>query len=204
MATAGRPAALVAALLGAVLLHGTARAEPQASAGVTVGLAGIGLDRQLWDSTVFHVGLRGDVLFGRAANADFGVGPYAEVLTHAFDEIQTGVGVSVLAPIHDTFPLVLSTGAYGRWSGDARGVEPGIAAAIFWGGRSYNFHSRYGMSTGLLAQGRFGLGGSKETAVVLAAQLDLALLALPFVYLFEAAKGPSPEAAPVRRAKPAP
>ncbi|MDC0683776.1 MULTISPECIES: hypothetical protein [Sorangium] len=204
MATAGRPAALVAALLGALLLHGTARAEPQASAGVTVGLAGVGLDRQLWDSTVFHVGLRGDVLFGRAANADFGVGPYAEVLTHAFDEIQTGAGVSVLAPIHDTFPLVLSTGAYGRWSGDARGVEPGIAAAIFWGGRSYNFHSRYGMSTGLLAQVRFGLGGSKETAVVLAAQLDLALLALPFVYLFEAAKGPSPEAAPVRRAKPAP
>jgi hypothetical protein len=81
-------------------------------------------------------------------------------------------------------------------------VEPGIAAAIFWGGRSYNFHSRYGMSTGLLAQVRFGLGGSKETAVVLAAQLDLALLALPLVYLFEAAKGPSPEAAPVRRARP--
>jgi len=203
MATAGRPAALVAALLGAVLLHGTARAEPQASAGVTVGLAGVGLDRQLWDSTVFHLGLRGDVLFGRAANDDFGVGPYAEVLTHAFDEIQTGAGVSVLAPIHDSFPLVLSTGVYGRWSDDARGVEPGIAAALFWGGRSYNFHSRYGMSTGLLAQGRFGLGGSKETAVVLAAQLDLALLALPFVYLFEAAKGPSPEAAPVRRARPA-
>ncbi|WP_437546861.1 hypothetical protein WME97_43645 [Sorangium sp. So ce367] len=203
MATAGRPAALVATLLGAVLLHGAARAEPQASAGVTVGLAGVGLDRQLWDSTVFHLGLRGDVLFGRAANDDFGVGPYAEVLTHAFDEIQTGAGVSVLAPIHDSFPLVLSTGAYGRWSDDARGVEPGIAAAIFWGGRSYNFHSRYGMSTGLLAQGRFGLGGSKETAVVLAAQLDLALLALPFVYLFEAAKGPSPEAAPVPRARPA-
>ncbi|WP_437742425.1 hypothetical protein WMF39_43945 [Sorangium sp. So ce1504] len=203
MATAGRPAALVAALLGAVLLHGTARAEPQASAGVTVGLAGVGLDRQLWDSTVFHLGLRGDVLFGRAANDDFGVGPYAEVLTHAFDEIQTGAGVSVLVPIHDSFPLVLFTGAYGRWSDDARGVEPGIAAAIFWGGRSYNFHSRYGMSTGLLAQGRFGLGGSKETAVVLAAQLDLALLALPFVYLFEAAKGPSPEAAPVHRARPA-
>ncbi|WP_437975155.1 hypothetical protein WMF11_45075 [Sorangium sp. So ce295] len=203
MATAGRPAALVATLLGVVLLHGAARAEPQASAGVTVGLAGVGLDRQLWDSTVFHLGLRGDVLFGRAANDDFGVGPYAEVLTHAFDEIQTGAGVSVLAPIHDSFPLVLSTGAYGRWSDDARSVKPGIAAAIFWGGRSYNFHSRYGMSTGLLAQGRFGLGGSKETAVVLAAQLDLALLALPFVYLFEAAKGPSPEAAPVPRAGPA-
>ena len=122
------------------------------------------------------------------------------MLTHAFDEIQAGAGVSVLAPIHDAFPLVLSTGAYGRWSDDARGVEPGIAAAIFWGGRSYNFHSRYGISAGLLAQVRFGLGGSKETAVVLAAQLNLALLALPFVYLFEAAKGPSLEAAPVPHA----
>ncbi len=204
MATAGRPAALIAALLGVVLVHGTARAEPQASVGVTLGLAGAGLERRLWDTTVFHAGLRGDVLFGRTANDDFGVGPYAEVLTHAFDELQAGAGVAGLVPVLDSFPLVLSAGMYGRWSDDAKAVEPGIAAAAFWGVRSYNFHSRYALSTGLLAQMRLGLGDSRETAVVLAAQVDLALLGLPFVYLFNAMKGPSPEAAPVRRVEATP
>ncbi|WP_437621859.1 hypothetical protein [Sorangium sp. So ce1151] len=200
MATAARPAALIAALLGVVLAHRTARAEPQASAGVTLGVAGAGLERRLWDATVFHAGVRGDVLFGRSANDDVGVGPYAEVLTHAFDEIQVGAGISALAPVLDVLPLVLSTGVYGRWSLDADALEPGVAAAVFWGGRSYNFHSPYAMSTGLLAQVRLGLGPSRETSVVLAAQLDVTLLALPFVYAINALKGPSPDAAPVRRA----
>ncbi len=198
MATARRPAALILAFLGAALLPGTARAEPQASAGVTLGIAGVGLERRAWDKTVFHAGLRGDVLFGRAGNDDFGIGPYAEVLTHAFDEIQLGAGASVLAPVLDSFPVVLSTGVYGRWSGDAQGLEPGFAAALFWGGRSYNFHSPYVMSNGLLAQMRLGLGASKETAVVLAAQLDLTVLGLPFVWLVNVIKGPSPEASSVR------
>ncbi|KYF62823.1 hypothetical protein [Sorangium cellulosum] len=204
MATAVRPALPVAALLGIVLAHGTARAEPQASVGVTLGVAGAGLDRHLWDTTLFHAGMRGDVLFGRAANDELGVGPYVELLTHAFDEIQLGAGISALAPILDVFPLVVSTGLYGRWSEDAEGPEPGVAAALFWGGRSYNFHSSYSMSTGLLAQMRIGLGASKETSIVLAAQLDVALLGLPFVYAINAIKGPSPEAAPVRRAEAAP
>ncbi|XXT18714.1 hypothetical protein WME94_51655 [Sorangium sp. So ce429] len=200
MATAARPAALIAALLGVVLAHRTARAEPQASAGVTLGVAGAGLERRLWEATVFHGGVRGDVLFGRASNDDFGVGPYAEVLTHAFDEIQVGAGISALAPVLDVLPLVVSTGVYGRWSEEAAALEPGVAAAVFWGGRSYNFHSPYAMSTGLLAQMRLGLGPSRETSVVLAAQLDVTLLALPFVFAINALKGPSPEAAPVRRA----
>ncbi|WP_433930960.1 hypothetical protein AB3662_42925 [Sorangium cellulosum] len=204
MATAVRPALSVAALLGIVLAHGTARAEPQASVGVTLGAAGAGLDGHLWDTTLFHAGMRGDVLFGRAANDEFGVGPYAEVLTHAFDEIQLGAGISALAPVLELFPLVVSTGLYGRWSEDAEALEPGVAAAVFWGARSYNFHSSYSASAGLLAQVRIGLGDSKETSVVLAAQLDVALLGLPFVYAINALKGPSPEAAPVRRAESAP
>lgn len=193
----------MAALLAVVLVPSAVRAEPQASAGVTVGVAGAGLERRLWDATLFHAGLRGDVLFGRKGNGDFGVGPYAEVLTHGFDDLQVGAGVSALAPILDSFPLILSTGIYGR-SGGAHGLEPGIAAALFWGARSHNFHAPYGMSSGLLAQMRFGLGASKETAVVLAAQLDVAVLGLPLVLLINAIKGPSAEAAPVRRTEPTP
>jgi hypothetical protein len=119
-------------------------------------------------------------------------------MTHAFDELQFGGGLAVLLPVHDTFPLVLSGGLYGRRGGDDFGVEPGVAGSLFWGSRSYNYHSIYGMSGGLLAQVRVGLGDSREASVVLAAQLDLALLGIPAVFLFNWIRGPSREAAPIR------
>jgi len=186
---------VVPALLAAAA---PARAEPQGTAGLTVGAAGVGVDRALWDATVFHLGLRGDVLFGRDANADFGVGPYAELLTHAFDELQLGGGASVLLPVLDSFPIVLSGGLYGKLGDDGFGFEPGVTGALFWGSRSYNFHARYVMSAGLLAEMRVGLGDSKETSVVVGAQLDLALMSIPVVFLINAVRGDSPEAAPVR------
>jgi len=176
----------------------SARAEPQATAGLTIGAAGVGFDRRIWESTAFHLGLRGDVIFGRRNNADFGVGPYVEVLTHAFDEIQFGGGVSTLVPVLDPFPLVVSVGAYGRKGDDAFGLEPGVVGSLFFGSRSYNFHSNYVMTAGLLAEMRYGLGPSKETSIVLGAQLDLAALGLPFVFLINAIRGPSGEADPVR------
>jgi hypothetical protein len=50
----------------------------------------------------------------------------------------------------------------------------------------------------VLAQGRVGLGSSRETSIVLGAQLDLGFLTLPVVLLINAAKGESSEAAPLR------
>lgn len=195
-----RPSRFTAALAGLALctVVGAARAEPQASVGLTLGAAGEGYDRQWWKRTAFHLGLHGDILFGRRANSDFGIGPYAEVLTHAFDSIQFGGGVSGLLPVLDTFPIVLSAGAYGRKGSDKYGVEPGVVGELFWGARSYNFHSKYGLSGGLLAQLRYGLGPSKETAIVIAAQVDVGLLVLPIMFLVTAARGGSSEAAPVR------
>ncbi len=133
-----------AAALG-LLAHGTpARADPQVSVGLTIGAAGEGLDYQFWKRrTAFHLGLHGDVLFGRRSTTDFGVGPYVEIMTHAFDEVQFGGGVSGLMPVIDSFPIVLSAGAYGRKGPEGFGVEPGVAGELFWGARSYNFHSRY-------------------------------------------------------------
>jgi hypothetical protein len=177
-----------------------ARAEPQASVGLTIGAAGEGYDHQFWKRrTAFHLGFHGDVLFGRSSTSDFGVGPYAEIFTHAFDEVQFGGGVSGLLPILDTFPMVLSFGGYGRRAKDKFGVEPGIAGELFWGSRSYNFHSNYVLSGGLLAQLRYGLGPSRETSIVIAAQVDLGLLALPFLFLYTAVKGASGEAAPIQK-----
>ena len=184
--------------LASLALARPSRAEPQASVGLTLGAAGEGYDRHLWKRTAFHLGLHGDVLFGRGNTSDFGVGPYAEILTHAFDELQVGGGVSVLLPVLDAFPLVLSTGAYARKGSDRFHVEPGLAGELFWGARSYNFHSSYVLSGGLLAQLRYGLGPSRETSIVLAAQVDLGVLVLPVLFLITAARGSSAAAAPLR------
>ena len=147
-------------MLAAVLLAAPAQADPQATVGLTMGAAGAGLNRSIWQATAFHLGVHGDVLFGRERNADFGIGPYAELLTNGFDEIQFGGGLSGLLPVLDTFPIVLSAG--------------------------------------LIGQLRYGLGPSKETSIVVGAQVDFAILTLPFVFLINAARGGSSETAPVK------
>jgi hypothetical protein len=202
-----------AAVVGALVLapSAAAQADPQATVGLTVGAAGAGLNRSIWQGTAFHLGIHGDVLFGRERNSDFGIGPYAEVLTNGFDEIQFGGGVSGLLPILNTFPLVLSLGGYGRAAGGygrgpiifggATGVielEPGLAAELFFGSRSYNFHAPYVMTAGLIGQMRYGLGPTRETSIVVGAQVDFAILSLPFVFLINAIRGGSPETDPVR------
>jgi hypothetical protein len=196
---------LVGALM--VLLRASpAAADPQATVGLTMGVAGAGVDRAIWKTTAFHLGIHGDVLFGRASNADFGIGPYAEVLTNGFDEVQFGGGVSGLLPVLDTFPIVLSAGAYGRAAAAPSiglqsggfGLEPGLAGGVFFGSRSFNFHAPYVMTAGLIGQLRYGLGPSKETSIVVGAQVDFAILTLPFVFLINAARGGSSETSPVR------
>lgn len=167
-------------------------AEPQGTAGLTVGAAGRGYDDDYFHEPAFHVGLRGDVMFGRGGVDDVGVGPYAEVLTHAFDEIQFGGGASLLIPILDSTPLVLSVGPYARYSLFVE-LEPGIASSVFFGSRSYNFSSNYVMSLGFIAQARVGLGATHETSFVFGLQVDLGFAALPFMFLAEAMSGGSPE-----------
>jgi hypothetical protein len=53
------------------------------------------------------------------------------------------------------------------------------------------------MSAGLVGQLRYGFGPSDETAIIIAAQLDLAAMSLPFIYLYKVIAGPSSETAPV-------
>jgi len=147
----------------------------------------------LWQTTQFHLGLRGDVLFGRTGTHGFGAGPYTEVLTDGFDEIQAGFGGELLIPVLDSVPVVVSAGPYGRLGPGGFGVEPGVATSLFWGGRSYNFNANYVMAFGLLTQLRCGFGPSKETTIILGVQLDLAFLSLPLVYAVDAARGGSRE-----------
>ena len=188
--------ALLGSLMVLVPAH-PAAADPQATVGLTMGAAGAGLNRSIWQTTAFHLGVHGDVLFGRSRNSDFGIGPYAELLTNGFDEIQFGGGISGLVPVFDTFPIVLSAGAYGRQATGGFGLEPGLTGEIFFGSRSFNFHAPYVMTAGLIGQIRYGLGASKETSIVVGAQVDFAILTLPFVFLINAARGGSSETAAV-------
>ena len=60
---------------------------------------------------------------------------------------------------------------------------------MFWGPTSFNFHSSYSMASGLLFGAQQTWGSEPSTTLVFAGQLDLALAALPFVFLFELIRG---------------
>lgn len=182
-----RPVCVVGVLVTFVGLP--ARAEPQGNVALTAGVAGVSSGDRVWSATRMHLGLHADTLFGRSRNADFGLGPYAEGLT-AFNDLQVGGGASALVPVHPYLPLVLSGGAYGRHSGEF-GWEPGVAAQVFWGSRSFNYRSWYVMAGGLRLEFRQGLGDSRERSVVVAAHLDGEVLMLPMLLAYEWIRGSS-------------
>lgn len=182
----GRRAVALAASIAAVsFVAEPAQADPQGTAALTIGAAGRGYGDDLFHEPALHLGLRGDVLFGRDAVGDFAVGPYVEGLTHAFDEVQLGGGASLLLPAFDALPFVVSVGPYARYA-PLVGFEPGVATSLFFGSRSYNFSSDYVMSLGFITEARVGLGSSRETSFVFALQVDTAFAALPFIFLAEA------------------
>jgi hypothetical protein len=177
--------------LSFTLTSSVAAAEPQWNVSVLAGAAGEGRDREVWQNTAFYGGLRGDILLGRERNADAGAGPYAEIATAAFDALRMGGGAELLIPVSAYFPLIPSVGGYARY--DETGFEPGVSARLFFGSRSYNFHSSYGMAGGLLVGIDYGLGESRELVVIIAAQLDGLVLSLPFVAGYTWLRGPPDE-----------
>lgn len=187
----------------AVAWGSPAQADPQWNAGVDVGVAGRGID-EAWGETAFWLGARGDVILGRDGTSSFGAGPYVDVGTLAFDELDVGAGGSLLLPVLDSFPIVLSFGPYLRAGDDDLGVTPGLAASFFWGTRSYDHHGAYEMAGGLLVQARHGIGEVGDTAVLIGAHLDALVLALPFLWLGAEIAGPSEEAASIQPIEPGP
>jgi hypothetical protein len=173
------------ALAAAVLVPGVATAAPQVNVGVTLGPALTDL-RTNGPRVAFHLGARASALFFRERGRDMAIGPYVDFATHAFDMLETGGGIEWLIPVvEDSLPFVLSAGAFARRA-PSLPWEPGIATTLFFGSRSYNFHSVYGLAAGVFLQGRYGLGDGKQADVILGLQIDLAALAMPFIYLFNA------------------
>ena len=178
------PVGMAAAILACVSLRATpASADPQANAGLTLG--GAATDLRTAPSSAFHLGARGDVLFLRNRGSDMALGPYVEVLSESFRTLEAGGGVEWLVPVRDELPLVLSAGGFAR---RAPGVswEPGVASSVFFGSRSYNFHSFYDLAAGIFVQGRWGLGDAHQADVIVGVQMDLVLLAYPLIFAYEA------------------
>lgn len=174
----------VGALAFALALGRAAEARPQISSGLTTGVAFTDLRAENGPRVAYQLGGRFDLLLGRGGPRDMALGPYVELTTAAFDTFEAGGGVAWLVPTGAP-AVVFSAGAFARTS--RFGVEPGVAATIFWGPRSYNYHSSYAIAAGLFAQGRYGLSGDgKQADALVGVQLDLEYFALPFVFAYEA------------------
>lgn len=168
-----------------------AHADPQWNASALAGVCGRGADGELWSDTCFYTGARADILFGRNRNSDFGIGPYVDINTAAFDDLRLGGGPTLLLPIHPYFPILLSGGPFVRKNGD---FTPGAEGWLFIGSRSYNFHSSYGLAGGIVFGYQTELRGEKANAIVIAAQIDVLLIALPFLAGYQwIAGGPGTE-----------
>lgn len=154
-----------------------AAADPQVHTAVTAG----GGARDLRDDArgVFHLGAWTDVLFFRKKQRDVGFGPHLQLATASFQSFETGLGASLLLPTGGPV-FILSAAPHLRIAGGS--VDPGATATVFFGSRSYNFHSAYGYQLGVFVEGRQGFG-SRQTEVYGGLHVDLAILALPVVLL---------------------
>jgi hypothetical protein len=157
-------------------------ADPQWNASAVIGGAAAVRICAYWQDTGWYNGVRGDVLFGRKRYSDLSAGPFASVTTAGFDDLRLGGGATLLLPVTQYLPLGLSVGGYARHEDQ---WEPGVSAWLFFGSRSYNFHSSYGMAAGLLLGIEHDLRDPGQNAIVIGAQIDGLVLVLPFVFGYE-------------------
>lgn len=165
---------------------GTASAEPQWNVGALTGVCGRGADGSYWQDTCWYNGVRGDVLFGRSRYSDVSAGPFASITSAGFDDVRLGGGATLLLPVTQYLPLGLSLGGYARQEDD---WDPGVSGWLFFGSRSYNFHSSYGIAAGLFLGVEHDLRDPGHNAIVVGVQIDGLVLALPFLFTYEWLRG---------------
>jgi hypothetical protein len=179
----------VAAIAGALTLCDLAcreaHADPQATAGLTLGGVVENVVGPSGTGGAFDMGGRASMLFLRNRGSDMALGPYLDLATAGFHNIDLGGGVEWLIPVRDDLPFVLSAGAFVR-DGTGRSWAPGMAGTVFWGSRSYNFHSLYGLTAGIFAQSRWIPASPSTLDLVFGVQIDAEILALPGILIFEA------------------
>lgn len=182
-----RPRFLVYALgLSALALARPARGAPEWNAGVVAGVAGTSSGDALWDGTAFHGAVRGDVLWGRRRWSSLGFGPSAEIGTVAFGDARFHLGATALLPIGSLLSVLVTPAAYARTADSA---TFGASGRVLVGFRSLNHYGSYAMTGGLVLGIDQDLSAGTERAVVIGAQIDGALLALPILFLVQSIRG---------------
>lgn len=174
---------VLAPLVGAVAFSVSisAWAKPEGHGALVAGIGSLGREDGPLVFPAFSGALRGELWFLRERDADFGFGPFAGLSTAAFEHYGAAAGLSFVLPLNSTYPFILSVAA-GALS-QHPGWSPSVEGWLFWGPSSHNFHSSYAMASGLLLGYQQGLGERRVTIISLAAQLDLGLVALPFIAL---------------------
>jgi hypothetical protein len=167
----------------ALSISSAAAAHPELRTGARASVCGLGSEGRLWSRTRPCFALTGDLLFGRARNGDFGIGPFVEVSTAGFWDARIGGGASLLVPVHDDAPLVASAGVF---SHALRSTA--VGGTLFWGARSHNFHGVYGLALGLFAGATLDLGDRRDTLVLVGADVDAFFLVAPFLLLADAVR----------------
>jgi hypothetical protein len=162
--------------LAVFFLSGAAQGEPQTRAAWRTALCSVGTRGDAWTETRWCNGLTWDLLLLRQRNRDFGLGPYVEVSTAGFWDARFGGGASLLLPVNENFPLLLSLGVY-----DHALAEPALGATLFWGARSYNFDGAYNYALGVYASAQRDLGGERASLVNVGLEIDGFFLAAPFI-----------------------
>lgn len=147
---------LVPLLLGLTLLPQRAQADAQAS---WRGYVDFGQRRFESDKDfIYGLGMRGDVMFGRARPRSFRVGPALELRTVKLKTAEAALGAGVLIPMPGDMPI----GLYGLLgSATRKGDLPDGAVGIgtvTWGFRGYNYHSWYGYAINAFFSARKHLG----------------------------------------------
>ena len=171
------PGALCVALAAA-----PCAARPQWNAGLESALCGtgssLGFSELGWCNAV-----HGDLLFLREGGADFGLGPSLRLGSASFDDFRIDAGLSLLVPVFKSFPLVLEAGPHLRNLN-----QPGLFGSAFFGLRSFNHYGHYEMSAGLVLIAERTFVAGTPSAIWLGARIDGSWLALPFIFLYNAAR----------------
>ncbi len=182
-------AALLLATLAAPRSSGAeveARAELEWTADLSVGGGAI-----VWPEGeaegLFRFGAHTEVTFLRRTNRDVGLGVYGEVMTSGFLDVTAGFGASLLLPVHRAMPLVLSVGPHYTYSG---AHDAGLGGRLWWGFRNHNHFHPYNTTFGLWVEARGDLTGEGRVLVAGGVDVDVAILAYPFMLLDRWARGP--------------
>ena len=130
---------------------------------------------------VFSMALRADVLFGARTPYAARVGPFVSLRSDAFEDLTAAAGVSVQVPVSEAFPIVVSLG--GAVDFTASPARPAVLARLWWGTRSYNYHSPYGLAIGVWVEARRFFDDAQTTDVVGGVDIDLEVFALPIAFL---------------------